>query len=177
MRFIIYLLFCCLSIQSCSSIESDLKKMVGSSFTFNEGEMYEWKVDSVISYMYEKASYKLVIYADSSECSQCYLTHLEHWMKYIELENRTKGKFLCLFIIEAPKNMLPIVSSMVKIKHPLFFDEKFCLRHSNPQISVQKMLHVFLVDKNNKIIFVGNPIYNENIEIKLDSLLKQYLIQ
>lgn len=175
MKSIVYLL-CSILLFSCSNLEGKLGEMIGSEFVFKQNQMYQWRPDSSVTFpAYNNAAYKLVIYADSTECSRCYLSHLEHWDKYISLERSSKGEFVCLFVIEARKRDIPIVASMAKIKHSLFLDENFSIRHSNPQIPQENMFHTFLVDKRNKIIFVGNPLNNAKIETKLDSLLKMNL--
>lgn len=175
-----YIFFSCVFLcllNSCSNPEYKLKRMIGSSFEFPEDKMFQWNPDTMLMrYSYNTAKYKLIVYADSSECSQCYLTHLEHWNKYVTIEQDSKGKLLCVFIIEGKKEEIPIVASMTNLKHPLFFDEDFSLRHTNPQIPQENMFHVFLVDSEDKIKFVGNPLRNEKIEEILDSIIKKDVI-
>lgn len=161
-----------LALGACSNMQDKIKKMLDTHFVFTESKMYLWKpVTSLACYPYANAKYKLVVYADSSECTQCYLTHLEHWEKYVNIEKQSKGKFVCLFVIEGKRTNIPTVSEMIRLKHTIYFDEYFTLRHENPQIPRENVFHVFLVDKNDKIKLVGNPIQNEKIELLLDSIL------
>lgn len=171
----IYLLVLVVLIMSCSTgVEEKLGGIINSTIVFHEKDLFCWNSDSVYSALLSAdARLTLIVYADSSECTQCYLSQMEHWRKYTELERTSNGLWRVIFIIEGKYSEIPKVDGMVGLKHPIYFDQEFSFRHFNPQIPPEHIFHTFLLDDDNKIILVGNPLRNERIESMLDSIIEK----
>lgn len=52
----------------------------------------------------------------------------------------------------------------------MYIDSTNIFKKENPNIPSEEMFHVFLLDENDSIILVGNPLFNTQIE---DMLIKQ----
>lgn len=120
---------------------------------------YDSTCDSIDTY-----KYKMVIYADSSRCSSCFIKHLSKWNEYLDLEK--KGKVEVIFILETKKAELEhycYETRFSRINHPVYFDTEGFFRNKNPHIPANELFHVFLIDQNDRIILVGNPVTNPKI--------------
>lgn len=110
-------------------------------------------------------NFRMIVYTDQSKCSSCFIKHLSVWEKYLELER--DGKVGFYFIIEVPKTELDYYRKQLKyshMNHPVYFDVDTLFKSENPHLPNEEMYHVFLVDGNNKIVMVGNPVSNLRIE-------------
>lgn len=110
---------------------------------------------------YTKSCPKLVIYYSRKGCNDCNISHIHDFQKLFEL--KTASEF-SIFIIVSPKDLYD--SSIAQIKHQRHpfavyidkHDEFISLNHVMPDDSTY---HSFLVDKNNKVVLVGNPLSSE----------------
>ena len=121
-----------------------------------------------------KAHYKFVLYSDSTECSSCQLRTIYQWNDYYYLEEAGKVNF---FIILAPKarqddgKISP--SQIPDIGHILYVDTCNAFLHANPHIPSNPLFHSFLLDENDSVILVGNPVKNKKIEELFFKILEE----
>ena len=47
-----------------------------------------------------------------------------------------------------------------QLDYPVFIDQYATFVHQNPNLPKNQQLHSFLLDKNNRVVLVGNPLYN-----------------
>lgn len=47
------------------------------------------------------------------------------------------------------------------LSYPIYMDTTGVFRRTNPQLPSNPMLHTFLLDENNEVLAVGNPLENE----------------
>ena len=57
----------------------------------------------------------------------------------------------------------------------LFIDSVNVFMEANPNIPSESMFHTFLLDDNNKVILVGNPIFNKQIDDMMLSIVEEKL--
>lgn len=133
-----------------------------------------WINDSVQNNRpWEQAELKLVVYTDSVACSQCTFKQLYLWKDFVELENKYNDKFYIFFIIQSGSNTTKDLTSnfhYTGLNHPIYIDSTNVFIKSNPHIPSEEIYHVFLLNENDSIILVGNPVFNAKIE---DMLIKQ----
>ena len=103
--------------------------------------------------------YKILVFVDSTDCTECKL-QLYEWSKLINNSQQYNDKLSIIFIIHTPnpKN-IDIICKKNKFNYPLFYDKKNItntLNHFPKEIEFQ----TFLLDKNNHVIIIGNPIKN-----------------
>lgn len=107
------------------------------------------------------SQYRLVIYTDSTKCSSCFIRSLAIWHDFIDLEK--DGKVELIFIMEVSKDELEYYGNIMKLSHlnhTVYFDVGNVFRKCNPHIPEEDLYHVFLLDRSNNVVMVGNPATN-----------------
>jgi hypothetical protein len=119
-----------------------------------------------------ESKYKILLYVDSTGCSDCRLK-LFLWKQLIEeTDSLFSDKLSFLFFLQ-PKNdedLFYLIRGN-DFNYPVFIDRKNEINQLNnfPQ---QQEYQCFLLDKNNKVLFLGNPAINPNIW----ELYKRYIL-
>ncbi len=126
--------------------------------------------------------YKIVVYTDSADCVDC-MFKLDSWKEVIsdfETNFQNSVSFYFYFHSTAREH---IENLLIKenFKHPIFIDvgNKFYNRNKIPSSG---LLRCFLLDKNNRIVSVGNPTLSSGAwrlyrEIVKDSIIFETLSQ
>ncbi len=120
--------------------------------------------DTTINDLFE-SDLKMVIYTDSESCNGCMLSKLYLWQELIDYSEKYKGKLKFYFIFNPPEN--ENIEKNLKtnlLEYPMIIDRKGEFEKLNPQLPKNKALHAFLLDKDNKVIMVGNPLQNTEVE-------------
>lgn len=112
--------------------------------------------------------FNMIVYVDSSECTPCELGHLRFWNPLIK-ESLEKSKYKTgLTIILAPKekDWFDLNEEIKESDIPanIYIDSTYVFLKNNPFIPKEKKYHSFLLNKNNEIILVGNPVNNKRIK-------------
>lgn len=110
------------------------------------------------------SNYKILVYVDSIGCTNCKL-QLAKWKKILsELELTTNGNVRVLFFMH-PKERKEIQYLLKRdnFTHPVCIDEADSLNKLN-HFPADERFHTFLLDKNNKVLAIGNPIHNPKIK-------------
>jgi hypothetical protein len=102
-------------------------------------------------------------------CSSCMET-LDNWKEFTKLMNKRNVKVA--FII--PPELMDMYNRQKQLFDglTLYFDKKYRFIEAN-QISPDKALQTFLIDKTNKIVILGNPVINpgvRNIYLKFTAI-------
>lgn len=117
---------------------------------------------------------KLVVYNDSSVCKPCLMAHISEWTG---IRNTPACKDVDFYFIFSAKEVdieayrKGYVTNDVRL--PVFLDTANVFQKSNPHIPKEWIYHTFLLDENDKIIFVGNPLR----DIKMEKLFYKVLNQ
>ncbi|ROT19287.1 DUF1573 domain-containing protein [Muribaculaceae bacterium Isolate-113 (HZI)] len=173
-RIILFVAF--LNLISCNQKNIDKENAIalwlGKEIVIPEGSIYQIG-DTAVEYCFDAADFKIVTYIDSTGCTACRMK-LNEWDKFI---NELKG------IDDVEINFVLIIDSKDKYKitdilktnsfdHPVIIDTEFGFSKLN-EISENVKLHTFLLDDDNKVVIVGNPINNPKIKELYYKLLKQ----
>lgn len=109
---------------------------------------------------------KLVQLIDSTNCTKCYLRTLSRWNLYLNYEDNCQVRFF--FYVEPNETTVKDIKEHFLnsgLQHDIYVDTCGEFRRLNPFLPKEQIYHTILLDENDKIIFVGNPILNQNIEI------------
>lgn len=110
------------------------------------------------------SSYKIIMYVDSIGCTSCKL-QLHKWKKFIsEVDSVTNGEVPILFFFH-PKDLREI-SYLLKrdgIDIPVCIDINDDINTFN-HFPSQQEFQTFLLNDENKVVFIGNPIHNIRIK-------------
>ena len=114
-----------------------------------------------INYTTPASNYKIISYVDSLGCLSCKLefARWEGFMQEIYAGEKDVDVSLILYI--CPKNRVEVENLLFfnSFIYPICIDEQDDFNKLN-QIPKGEQYHTFLLNKNNRIVCIGNPIYN-----------------
>jgi hypothetical protein len=121
----------------------------------NISPVYAVQKDSVIF----GKEYKILVYTDPMECLSCkFRVYL--WQKYIK-EAGSRVDFLFYFYPENEEELLSMLKNG-RFKYPIYIDRNDDLNKLN-KLPRNPAFHCFLLDKDNKILALGNPVTTPNV--------------
>lgn len=128
--------------------------------------------DSVDYLIASQNPYKIVVYVDSVGCTSCKL-RLSAWKKFmLQVDSLSSDSVQFLFFF-FPKSKTEISNILVanRFKYPVCIDEQDSLNLLN-NIPTEIMFQTFLLDKDNRVVAMGNPVHNPKIrELYLNIIL------
>lgn len=139
----------------------------GKQILFPENLIFTSYVTDTVDFQFLPSKYKVLVYADSSGCTSCKL-QLNKWRKLIEYTDSVTGKEIPFLFFIHPKNK----TEMKYLLRGYEFDIPICvdmedkwkrLNHFCHSKS-DSILHVFLLDKNNRVLVYGNPLDDGEIK-------------
>ena len=113
------------------------------------------------------SKFKMVVYVDSSECSPCALSHLRFWNPLIKEARQKKISIDYIFILAPKMQEMPDVDLELEVTDlpaSIYVDTAFVFKKANSFLPKDKKYHSFLLNKNSKVIFVGNPLGSDKLE-------------
>lgn len=121
------------------------------------------EVDSEIN----APSFQWVVYADSLVCSSCKLSEMYKWDELLRKVGMY-GEDLKFYFIFSPSTEDRLgfdwTVRTYAPEYPIYIDTLGIFERSNPHLPHNPMFHTFLLDENNNVLLVGNPLENEKIE-------------
>lgn len=111
-----------------------------------------------------EADFTIVSYVDSVGCLSCKL-NLRKWKELMsELDNIVDVKVGCLFFLQTTDTeRIKYLLQWDMFTYPLYFDDKNSFNQLN-HFPKNDIFHTFLLDKNNKVVAIGNPVHNPKIK-------------
>ena len=179
--FLLLAVGCCV-LSACNShkteVQETVEKMQSSAIAIPYEQMTCWANDSILEVSpWKKAKLKLVHYVDSAMCSTCYLQKIAIIKKYLfSMETLSNNEFYNIFIINPDskaKKELKLKYLEKSIPQTIFVDSANIFMKVNPNMPSESMFHTFLLDENNKVILVGNPMFNKQIEDMMLSIVEE----
>ena len=169
MRKIVTLIMCIWMLASCEeSREESMLRLVnewnGKEIKFPSRSVFTIQGKDTVDFEFGNADYKVVTYIDSMGCTSCKL-QLPRWKKLVaEVDSLTDGRVPFLFYFH-PKDMkeLRYLTRRDDFTYPVCFDEKDELNRLN-QFPTDMTFQTFLLDKDNKVVAMGNPVLNPKVK-------------
>lgn len=115
---------------------------------------------------------KLIVYVDSLSCSSCRIAHFIDLLPLYEMAE-SDGRFSIVAIFSPRVSEIPDVERQLMLldfPYPIYVDVSGEFARQN-QIPKDSRFHYFLSDDNGQILFVGNPIANEQLKSVFSSTL------
>lgn len=116
-----------------------------------------------------KGEYSIFCYVDSTGCMSCKL-QLDKWGEFInQIDSISSNRVPFIFVFQsALKSDLIHFLKKVGFEYPLFIDTKNSFDSLNG-FPTDIQYQTFLLDRNNKVLSIGNPIYNPGVrELYMD---------
>ena len=152
------------------AIGSMVREWIGKKILFPENTLfitYDGK-DSV-DFLSMKSDYRIVTYVNSEACFSCTL-RLPFWKEFImEVDSVSLDKNIpILFYFNPPnKSDLYILLKRYNFMYPICIDEEDCLNRLN-HFPTDMAFQTFLLDSDNKVLVIGNPINPQVKELYLN---------
>ena len=167
----------CLLVSSCEKSEKErLSRLVneweGKEILFPTHSTFTIQGKDTVDFQFQNAEYKVVTYVDSVGCTGCKL-QLPRWKELMtEVDSLNGGRVSFLFYFH-PKDLkeLRFLTRREGFTYPVCFDEKDDFNYLN-HFPSESMFQTFLLDKENRVIALGNPIQNPKVKELYLNLIK-----
>ena len=122
------------------------------------------KSDTIKHYLSINRKYKILTYVDSIGCTSCKLK-LDKWKLFINnIDSLTNNNTSFLFFFNSKdKKQICYLLKKERFKIPVCIDKQDSLNKLN-HFPSEMMFQTFLLDKDNKVIAIGNPIHNPKVK-------------
>ena len=172
------LIMCVWMLASCEeSREEAMLRLVnewnGKEIKFPVHSVFTIQGKDTVDFEFCNANYKVITYIDSVGCTSCKL-QLPRWKKLVgEVDSITNGSVPFLFYFH-PKDMkeLRYLTRRDDFEYPVCFDEKDELNRLN-RFPSDMTFQTFLLDKDNKVVAMGNPVLNPKINDLYIDVIKE----
>ena len=163
---------------SCKNEQKEKEKQIAKLVTEWQGKEIKFPdiliftryLTDTTDFQIPQSEYKVLVYVDSTGCTSCKL-QLHKWKELIEYaDSETQGKVPFLFFFH-PKDTKEIRYLLKRngFDRPVYIDLDDRLNKLN-KFPADMTFQTFLLDKNNKIVALGNPVHNTAVK---DLYLKQ----
>jgi len=95
------------------------------------------------------------------DCSKC-IDELIEWKKWIAIDNSNVDFYFYFYAFDEDI-MNEIDTAIVKLNYPIIYDEHKSYLTKNGLNEKDKVFQTFLLDRNNHILLIGNPIGNPKL--------------
>lgn len=162
----IFSLVYCILFTACNDskdkMQHNIRQMQSTPISIPYSDMVCWSEDSISPIdLCKQAQLKLVHYVDSVQCTTCYLHKIAQYKKLFQLEQESNFKFINVFVMAPGSKRKRMLLSDYKNKllpQVLFVDTARVFAKKNRTIPSEEMYHTFLLNENDSVILVGNPV-------------------
>ena len=156
-------------VTSCESkSEKDIKEKVaewdGKEIVFPLHSVYTIQGEDTVYHNDEHAKYKILTYVDTTGCTSCKL-QLAKWKAFVSKIDSVSGGHVDFLFYMFPKDKKEFTYLMKRDRftYPVCIDEKDSLNILN-NFPKDDKFHTFLLDEQNRVVAIGNPINNLKIK-------------
>lgn len=136
----------------------------GKEIKFPAHSVFTIQGKDTVNFDFGNADYKVITYIDSVGCTSCKL-QLPQWKKFmVEVDSLTSGSVPFLFYFH-PKDMkeMRYLLRRDSFTYPVCIDGKDELNRLN-KFPADMAFQTFLLDKDNKVVVIGNPVHNPKVK-------------
>lgn len=145
------------------SIARTVEQWQGRAVQMPEGAVFTVQARDTVAIDVYAPTHKVLVYVDSTGCTSCRL-QLHEWKKFIaEVDSATGGRVPFLFFL-SPKSVKEAryITRRDDFTYPICVDMQNRLDSLN-RFPEQDMFHTFLLDGDNRVAVIGNPIHNRAV--------------
>ena len=154
---------------SCSDDKEDrihrvMTEWEGRTIRFPSACHFTISISDTVGMPLEEAQYKILSYVDSTGCISCKL-QLGLWRNLMEQFDSLFGDKVAVLLFLHPTSIKDIRPVLLRsnFDYPLCIDLKDSLNCLN-KFSSEFMFQTFLLDKDNKVLAIGNPVLNPKVK-------------
>ena len=175
MKQLLYILFLLFLLAACRENKKDqfarlVQEWQGKEIVFPQDMAFTRFVTEQVEYRIPDAEYKVLIYVDSTGCTSCKL-QLPKWKELIaHVDSATNGNIPFIFVFQSKDDReLRYILKCDNFDRPVCIDRNNRFNSSN-RFPQDITFQTFLLDKDNKVKVIGNPVHNLAVR---DLYLKQ----
>ena len=168
MRYL-YLIWVLVLFSSCKESEKEkiarlVEEWEGKEILFPARSVFTIQGKDTVNFSFVDADYKVVTYIDSVGCTSCKL-QLPRWKQFMQEVDSTLNRPVPFAFYFHPKDMkeLRYITRRDAFVYPVCFDEKDDFNQLN-QFPGEMTFQTFLLDKDNKVVAMGNPVHNPKVK-------------
>ena len=136
----------------------------GKEIRFPQEMVFTLFTTDTVAYRMPQSVHKVLVFVDSVGCTSCKL-QLQRWKELIQYtDSVTQGTVPFLFFFQS-KNRREIRYLLKRdnFDRPVCLDESDALNRLN-RFPSDSRFHTFLLDKENRVVLVGNPIHSLSVK-------------
>lgn len=161
--FALCIVFVCVS---CRDTRKDsafqlVREWEGKEIRFPEQSVFTVQGKDTVGFNWSDADYKVLMYVDSTGCMSCKL-QLSKWNDFIRETDSLHVSYIFYFNTWDWEGLQYVMRRDV-FTYPVCFDKDDSLNRLN-HFPSNVAFQTFLLDRNNKVLAIGNPILNEEIK-------------
>jgi hypothetical protein len=122
---------------------------------------------------------KMVVWYDSARCASCAISKMYLWADILTYAAQIERKFGVVFLF-TPKpddlHAVRIALMSYKIDYPVFLADQTEFVKLNACLPQDDRMHTFLLDADNKVLLVGNPLRNDKLWKLYEATIRKLLI-
>ena len=175
MKRLLYILFLLFLLAACRENKKEqfarlVQEWQGKEIVFPQDMVFTRFVTEQVEYRIPDAEYKVLIYVDSTGCTSCKL-QLPKWKELIaHVDSATNGSIPFIFVFQSKDDReLRYILKCDNFDRPVCIDRNNRFNSSN-RFPQDITFQTFLLDKDNKVKVIGNPVHNLAVR---DLYLKQ----
>ena len=168
MKNFIFVLGCFLFLISCQQTEKEkleelVKNWNGKEVLFPTNLSFTLYGKTPVDFKIPASDYKIVTYVDSLGCSSCKL-QLPKWKDFMKYADSIVGYQIPVLFFLHPANVREMRSVLKqnRFDYPVCMDTEDTFNKVN-KFPSQLNFQTFLLDKNNHVIAIGNPVHNYDV--------------
>ena len=134
-----------------------VNELMGKHIVFPKVMYNDRAIDSLL-----KMDYKLVVYTDSVGCTECHLSLGEWSVKIREMKVINKNLSFVFIVNNSSELVIRSLLNKNRFDYPVFIDHNNSFYKLN-SLKKDHRFQVFLLDRENNILLIGDPIRNDAI--------------
>ena len=144
----------------------DVEQLMQQQITFSSDFSIIYNGKDTTLTGFTEAPIKMVVWYDSLGCSSCEVSKMYVWKDIVSYADSLSQWFSIVYLYTPKKESLRNVIWFLqadRFNYPIFIDQNSTFVKLNPKLPKNRQLHTFLLDKNNKVVMVGSPLYNPTL--------------
>lgn len=157
--FIVYIAIFLLVI-SCKKEKNIINEWQNREIIFPEKTTFIKFLNDTTGFYVPQSKLKVLVYADSTGCIGCKL-QLSEWKEFIQNVDSITGRkipFLFFFYLKDTVEV-KFLLEVEQFDYPVYIDSYDQLNQMN-RFPTDILFQTFLLDENNRVLLIGNPIYD-----------------
>ena len=170
------LLLCIICLSCNNHIKHEIAKLKAKPIIIPLSQIRLENNNSEIIPSEKSSNFKLVVYYDSTKCSLCEIEKIYLWKDYIDDVKNIRNDIDYIFIFTPKeKDSFALIEELRKKEPtiPVYIDSEGTFMNINPHIPKDPRFHTLLLDENNNVILVGDPLHNKKLLEMYDRVIKE----